>query len=535
MIVNPFLNVSPFHSLQLLSRLFPPSPHTFRHTMKTMAAVMAVAFASVASAAAPETRVEVKSLPGYNGTLPSKMYSGFVNAGTPPSGKGIMYFHYVAFESETDPANAPTVFWYNGGPGASSLFGIFGELGPLYLDERSEMTDDFKKTGIPSPMYNPNTWSKKFNLIAIDSPPPVGFSYCTEFGPSGNGTSCGPWKDSDVFAANHKAVIAIMKDAFPEWLKNELYITGESYAGVYVPGLINALLDDMQGLNLKGFAVGDGCMGIDLVCMNLTADDFTYPGTWAGPWYDLEFFAGHGQISNELYNRIRHECPEENLRSGNLSGTCNGYIAEMKQQVGGFFVYDLYDDCDSQMLSKSNGMHTSAALRKGNARRKLGGAETDYVCPGTALTDWLARDEVKVALGMPVDDYFFNADNGIGFSYAYDIYDVRPFYLKAAKAGLRILTYEGDADASGLSSYGLQDVYVEMWPKASYQLTEAWRPWTVDGKARMGGYAMEWNNRQMSHLTIRGSGHMVPLNKPAQAYTMIDSFVFNNEYPRYNA
>ena len=483
------------------------------------------------SAAAPEVRVEVTSLPGY-GAPPSKMYSGFVDAGTPPSGKGTMYFHYAAFEAEENPATAPVVFWYNGGPGASSLFGLFGELGPLFVDLRSVATADYNKTGVPTPFYNDATWTKRFNVIAVDSPPPVGFSYCTEEGPSGKGTSCGPWNDTAVFKANSKAVTAIMTKAFPEWLKNELYVTGESYAGVYVPGLVADLLAEGTELNIRGYAVGDGCMGMETVCMSLTAPPLTYPSVWEGPYYDIEFFAGHGQVSNELYRKIRKDCPEVDLRKGNLTTLCDGYLKEMVTQIGGFFVYDLYDDCPAGSIK--NGMFTALSSRE-RLSRALKGAVNDYACPGNVLPEYLGRADVRAALGVPADDYFFNADNGAGFTYTMDIADIRYAHRLAVQKGLRVLTYEGDADASGLSSYGLQDVYRKLWPETGMKLTEAWRPWTVDGKARMGGYAMEWDGGKTSHITIRGSGHMVPLNKPDQALTMINAFVFNTGYPKYNA
>ena len=493
---------------------------------------MLCSMAAAALADVPPTRFEVKSLPGWTGPLPSKMYTGFVDAGPPPSGKGEMYFHYLMYEAESDPANAPTVFWYNGGPGASSLFGMFQELGPLFLNVDSESSATYNKTGIPEPQYNPHTWSKKFNLFAIDSPAPVGFSYCTEFGPSGGGTSCGPWKDTDVFKANHKVVTTIMNEIFPELKKNELYITGESYAGVYVPGLINELIDDMQGLNLKGYAVGDGCMGTEVCCFNLDAPLFTYPGTWGGPYYDIEFFAGHGQVSNELYNAIRAQCPEANLRSGKgLSPQCEAMIQHMGKEIGGFFVYDLFDDCPSNMIS--HGLHKNHASRQALMNR-LNGAENDYACSGTAMTDWFGRSDVRAALGIPVNDFFFNADNGHGFNYTSNVKDIRPIHEKAYKAGLRVLIYEGDSDASGLSSFGLQDVYVEMWAKLGLNRTQTWRPWTSDGKKRMAGYAMEWEGGKIAHLTIRGSGHMVPLNKPIPSFTMINAFVANSEYPKYN-
>ena len=191
-----------------------------------------------ATADTPVSRHEVTSLPGWveadgvtPAALPSKMYTGYIPAGTPPSGKGTMYFHYWAVMAEENPATAPTVLWYNGGPGASSLFGLLQEWGPLRLTERS-YDERYNETGVPTPKLNPFRWTKKLTMIAIDSPPPMGLSFCSEAGPSGGPTSCGPWTDKSVFAANHAAHKALLTEIFPELAGNPLYLTGESYAGI---------------------------------------------------------------------------------------------------------------------------------------------------------------------------------------------------------------------------------------------------------------------------------------------------------------
>jgi hypothetical protein len=123
----------------------------------------------------------------------------------------------------------------------------------------------------------------------------VGFSYCDPVGPTGNGYSCGNWNDSLVATTNRDFLKAWIR-AFPEYAENPMYITGmivalrsvhaarsvlcsdspfivlvccagESYAGVYVPVIVRAILEDPDsGLNIKGFAVGDGCMGNDVLC-----------------------------------------------------------------------------------------------------------------------------------------------------------------------------------------------------------------------------------------------------------------------------
>jgi cathepsin A (carboxypeptidase C) len=258
-----------------------------------VAAATVVLASQTAADTPPPIRTEVTDLPGF-GKPPSRMYTGFSQGGVPPSGVGTSYFHYIMYEAEESPETAPSVVWYNGGPGSPSAFGMFQELGPLYINDDSVLTEEYNKTGIPTPIRNPFTWSSRFNLFAVDSPAPVGFSYCSEEGPSGDGRSCGPWNDNSVFTANRDVLVNLFNKAFPELLKNDLFIAGESYAGVYVPGIVNEILNtpNKGGLNLKGYAVGDGCMASPPVNSEKCH----------GPVYDIEFFGGHGaRFPTEIY------------------------------------------------------------------------------------------------------------------------------------------------------------------------------------------------------------------------------------------
>ena len=73
----------------------------------------------------------------------------------------------------------PLSIWYNGGPGAPSTYGLFQEFGPYLLTAESYETDGYRKTKIPTPIYNPWTWANVTSLCEIDSPAPMGASYCT--------------------------------------------------------------------------------------------------------------------------------------------------------------------------------------------------------------------------------------------------------------------------------------------------------------------------------------------------------------------
>lgn len=95
---------------------------------------LATLIGAIGLASAAYAPDEITSLPGWTGALPSKQYSGYLNVSSTPE----THLHYWLVESESDPANAPTVLWFNGGPGCSSLDGFIYEHGPFVV------SSDFK-------------------------------------------------------------------------------------------------------------------------------------------------------------------------------------------------------------------------------------------------------------------------------------------------------------------------------------------------------------------------------------------------------
>jgi len=295
---------------------------------------------------------------------------------------------------------------------------------------------------------------------------------------------------------------------FPEFAKRDFYITGESYAGVYVPILVREILNNpINGVNLRGFAVGDGCIGTDVLC-----------GASMGPWYSIMFMHGHGQVSNDLYYTILDTCSKDSLVNGNLTPECQALVNEMFAEVGGYYDYNLYDDCEGKEIF-NNG--------------KLGEALNDYPCPGSAMDQWITRDDVKKALNVPLDSYYFSGDNGVGFNYTLTEQNLLPFYYHVIRnTNLRVLVYNGDTDP-GINSFVTQDIYVQYLGDVGVKQTQKWRPWTIDGKKRMGGYVIEYEG-DFSYLTIRGSGHMVPEYKPEASFSFISNWLDNKDFPKYN-
>ena len=217
---------------------------------------LALCAALAAVARAAPAADEVERLPGYSGPLPSRQYSGFIDISASMGTNMTVHYWYV--ESEGSPEADPLLLWTNGGPGASSMFGLLVELGPLVLNEQSVKTAEYRRTGVPTLFYNRYGWSSLGGLLMFDWPPPVGFSYCQD--PAGGGLSCGDWDDERMARASY-AALAGWYDRFPERRGNDLYLTGESYAGVYVPKLAQQILahkDPHVYPQLRGFVVGDG-------------------------------------------------------------------------------------------------------------------------------------------------------------------------------------------------------------------------------------------------------------------------------------
>jgi len=139
-------------------------------------------------------------------------YSGYLKASSTKE------LHYVFTESMDEPSTDPVVIWFNGGPGCSSMLGLMQELGPIVIDAGQ----DYLKT-------NPHPWNERANVLFIESPAGVGWSKAgTKADMSTNDTV----QSQDAIAALREFYVK-----FPEMLENELFISGESYGGIYVPYL----------------------------------------------------------------------------------------------------------------------------------------------------------------------------------------------------------------------------------------------------------------------------------------------------------
>ena len=110
---------------------------------------------------------KVTNLPGLDPTIKLTHYAGHL----PIDNTGESYLFYWLFEASdvVDASKAPLIVWLNGGPGCSSMDGLFLELGPLRL--YGEHRDKIK--------LNPDSWHNAANMLFIDQPVGTGLAYTT--------------------------------------------------------------------------------------------------------------------------------------------------------------------------------------------------------------------------------------------------------------------------------------------------------------------------------------------------------------------
>lgn len=107
--------------------------------------------------------------------------------------------------------NVPTLLWLQGGPGSSSLLGLFQLNGPYEASKQLDLS--FRK----------HTLLQQFNLLYIDQPVGTGFSFTPD--PDGY------VKTFDQAALDLYEALQQFFTLFNEYSKTDFYITGESFAG----------------------------------------------------------------------------------------------------------------------------------------------------------------------------------------------------------------------------------------------------------------------------------------------------------------
>lgn len=383
------------------------------------------------------------------------------------------HFFFWFFESRNDPENDPIILWLNGGPGCSSMTGLFFELGPSSIDVNLK------------PIYNEYAWNQNASVIFLDQPVNVGFSY----------------SDSDSISntiAAGKDVYSFLKlffKKFPNYSNLDFHIAGESYAGHYIPIFASEILShDDRNFNLTSVMIGNGL---------------------TDPLTQYKYFIPMAcDEENPILNHDDCQSMEDSLdRCISLIESCYN-----SQSVWTCVPASLY--CNNAQL----GPYQKTGKNVYDIRKNCNGP----LCYKDLenIDRYLNLDYVQEAIGAEVSDFqSCNFDINRNFLFAGDW--MKPYQTAVTdllNKDLPVLIYAGDKDfiCNWLGNEAWTNVLP--WKNSENFANEKITKWYTDGE-HTGNFK---NYDNLTFLRIFDGGHMVPYDVPESALNMLNSWIHNN-------
>ncbi|KAH9186644.1 hypothetical protein AeNC1_011378 [Aphanomyces euteiches] len=480
-----------------LTRTYDASSWSLLNTTRMLSWSTWLPVAAGAVAVLADSSHKVTSLPNFVGSsVPFNHYAGQIEL---PS-NGHKLFYWLVEASDVDPSTAPLVLWLNGGPGCSSLTGLFTELGPFIVDS------DLKVH------LNPYSWSRKANIVFLESPSGVGFSRPI--------LDASEYNDEET-AARTVEFLKQFYAMYPAYNKRDFYITGESYAGIYIPFLVyNLVKTPVANINLKGFAIGN-----------------PYTDASVDGGAQLDYFYAHDLISIESYHNVMDACPPSMYysctRGLNCTADCVAAINVALNEADFDFVdpYNVYgevcllNNTEGERLTHLSRSFTSKLSTKSLKKATSTSSTTATAieigpCHDNYMTAYLKLQSVQDAVHVTGGHIEWDQCADINYSRSRSALQKYPTILNAS---LKALIYSGDTD-SVVNFLGTQ-----RWiSREGLNLTvvDAWKGWFGPDK-QQAGYTTEYQN--LTFMTVKGAGHMVPATKPLQALYMFECFVFGQK------
>eukprot|EP00656_Telonema_subtile_P043252 TRINITY_DN49631_c0_g1_i2.p1 TRINITY_DN49631_c0_g1~~TRINITY_DN49631_c0_g1_i2.p1 ORF type:complete len:483 (+),score=84.11 TRINITY_DN49631_c0_g1_i2:193-1641(+) len=452
----------------------------------------------------------VASLPGWSGPLPSTWYSGFLQL--PQSTKQL---HYLLTEAEAplDPATAPLVLWLNGGPGCSSMEGLLYEHGPLVVSDAHAPPNinhdgaGSSSTNATALVRNKWAWSRAANVLYLEAPAGVGFSWATDKSELITG--------DNQTAYDNLVALSVFFQKFPDLRSNPFYVSGESYGGVYVPTL--SLKIYQQGSqfpgNMQGYLVGNGVF--DFEDAAATQVPFAY---------------GHGMISTKLHTQLTAACASGYVHPSAQCAALLKQVASMSVDTNGYDVYrTCYDPAHTptmgQLLSFSRAAedrHSWLQQRSSNRVILASGEEAVPCINSVEGTAYLNRDDVRRALHVDTSPNTWQICGGCTYKDDGVYKSIVSVHQQLQAYSPRALVYNGDVDPG--CNY--------LWAEASVAKigpaeVEAWRPWVYDVSVvgeQLGGFVTAFEGN-LTFATVHGAGHMSPQWRPEAVFNMLQRFL----------
>ncbi|CAN1837219.1 Serine carboxypeptidase-like 48 [Linum perenne] len=354
-------------------------------------------------------------------------YAGYYSL---PSTKGAKMFYFF-FESRVNKTDAPVVIWLTGGPGCASELALFYENGPFQIKEDMSL------------VWNDFGWDQEF------------------------------------FKGH------------PKYAANDFFITGESYAGHYIPALASRIYKgntNKEGIhvNLKGFAIGNG----------LTDPAFQYK---AYPEYALATKliskSDHDSIVSQLVPPCESAisaCSQGQDACIDAFSTCNRIFNSILNIAGSINYYDIRKQCQGSLCYDFSRMETF--LSDDKVKSALGVKDIDFVSCSSQVYDAMVGDWMQdYEVGIPA----------------------------LLESGIKVLIYAGEYDLI-CNWVGNSNWVNGMKWSGQKKFQSAQTVPFVAGNTKSGELK---SYGPLAFLKVYNAGHMVPMDQPKAALQMLEGWM----------
>ncbi|KAK3705486.1 hypothetical protein LTR37_013303 [Vermiconidia calcicola] len=478
-----------------------------------------------------ETTPGVKSYAGYVHLPPNASYESHEDQHYP-----INTFFWF-FEARKDPHNAPLAIWLNGGPGGSSLMGALSENGPCFVGRDSNST-----------YLNPWSWNNEVNMLYLDQPNQVGYSYdvltniTTTMGHEGLfgldvgtadftngipeqnftflvGTTGSQILDHTSNSTKHSATALwhfaqTWFEEFPHYkpADEQISLFTESYGGHYGPAFVEFFMRQNE-LIANGTIAGPGAhylhlntLGIINGCVDQEAMATSYATFTRNNTYGLDIFT-EAQFYRAMYDLTRPNGTLDKIEE------CRRLQRELDPDDRG----DVPEVNAYCLLAQDGSATAGVYLESGeHAWYDITHPATDSF-PPPYFMGFLNQHWVQKALGVPVNHTFMSAPVYFDFQATGDL----------SKGGLlEDLAYILDHGVKVAMMYGDRDFACNWVGGEAASLKVPWSHQAdfeaagysplVISPVHSGGLTRQYGN--FSFTRVYQAGHMVPSYQPQVAY-----------------
>jgi vitellogenic carboxypeptidase-like protein len=412
--------------------------------------------------------------------LPNPTSSGYLDI-QKNAGSKIYYQYYEADSPYPDIKKAPIILWLQGGPGCSSLFGTFYLNGPFAL--QTDLTLQ----------QNPGRWNRQYGMLFLDQPIGTGFSVA--------GTQPIP-NNELALAQDLYTSLQEFYRAHKQYKDRPLYITGESYAGKYVPSISHFII--------QAAAMHEG-----------TAHSMrkvrALPANVEAPVFKLGGLA----IGNGFTEAV-----EQTLVQAEVAFNL-GLIDTRQRREAEAIQYDVVELVRNRQWTKARKRSDEllAYITTASASATLEDIRRDKAYDAEdRVSVYLNLPEVKANVNAPAELTYEACSKEVDAIMGHDVMKSVANLLPDLLERNHVMLYQGQFDAEcGVASNEAWIAKLQ-WPGHTGFNTAERRLWRDDMfGSQVLGYVK--THKHLTHVIIRNAGHMVPHDRPEVSQRMIETWI----------